>query len=729
MLQREIQGKISIRKTPPLSHLAFPTPTSTAIITTTASRYHNSIMKSYVILFLCTLASLAQHVTSDSLLDPYTLNHSRDLLSCPTLSKRAEEEKASEVRGERKEGEGAERNLEGGERKVEGPGGGKEGGEKKNEGGSEGRVTSDGGERKPEGGERNEGGEKRVGGGESREGGERKAEGAGEIKEGGEKKNEGAREGKRKAEGGEAREGGEKKVGSEAKEGGERGIESGERKAEGERKEGGGKKAEGGEGRKTQEGGEGREAGEKRVGGEQRERSEKSVGEERPGLPLILREDFTFPAQAISRFSQQLGIRESICRTVISDISVGASVQQIQRERGVTPDVIGSLAFTCSRFVPLNQPLHFAFSNAVASVTERNQIERGNSVGGLEWRNGGIWWNGRVIVDGPFVNDISRQVCLQQPVCGQVIRDIGGLRVGSNVIGSAQILARRYGIRPAHVVQIASLCSPRFSRFQQFYPRFNSISRLRSRFPWTNNLNCRIGNGGQVISGGSQIFTGGQISGNGRTIFSSGRGSNNPIIIVQEGIQPRVRYFSSRLSIPYNRGSDCITRILNQIQSYGFNRLAEPNNTDTQNMLMDIISEITLQNETLSKATPQELPNLIQQVALKFDAPIQSIPKISKNVAETMVEEKVASGPVYLSFKAISDLITGPAKDAEAGMNLNRVASNPSSASGTGNATKYMPSAAKNATPSAADEAMNASSALRVCTSMASAAFVLVVLI
>ncbi|KAJ3243369.1 hypothetical protein HDU77_010440 [Chytriomyces hyalinus] len=693
-------------------------------------------MKSYVIFFLCTLAGLAQHVTSDSLLDLSTLEHRRDLHSYPTLSKRAEEEKAIEVQGRQKEGEEAERKAEGGERKAEGPRESKEGGEKKNEGGSEGRVASEGGERKPEVGERNEGGEKRVGGGEGREGGERKTEGAGEIKEGGEKMKEGSGEGKGKTEGGEAREGGEKRVGGEGKEGGERGVESGER--EGERKEGGGKKAEGGEGReaqeggeggKTQEGGEGREGGEKRVGGEQRERGEKSVGEERLGLPLILREDFTFPAQAISRFSQQLGIRESTCRTVISDISVGASVQQIQRERGVTPDVIGSLAFTCSRFVPLNQPLHFAFSNAVASVTERNQIERGNSVGGLEWRNGGIWWNGRVVVDGPFVNDISRQVCLQQPVCGQVIRDIGGLRLGSSVIDSAQVLARRYGIRPAQVVRIASLCSRRFSRFQQFYPRFNSISGLRSRFPWTNNLNCRIGNGGQVISGGSQILIGGQISANGRSIFGSGGRGNNPIILVQDGIQPRVRYFSSRLAIPYNRGSDCITRILSQIQSYGFNRLAEPNNTDTQNMLMDIINEITLQNETLSKATPQELPNLIQQIALKFDAPIQSIPKISKNVAETMVEEKVASGPVYMSFKAIADLVTGPAKDAEVGMNLNRVASNPSSASGAGNATESMPSAAENATPSAADETMNASSALRSCTSMAGAVLVFAVLI
>ncbi|KAI8823821.1 hypothetical protein BJ741DRAFT_715076 [Chytriomyces cf. hyalinus JEL632] len=685
-------------------------------------------MKSYVILFLCTLGSLAQHVTSASLLDLSTLEHRRDLLSYPTLSKRAEEEKSTEVRGERKEGEGAERKLEGDERKAEGPGQSKEGSEGRKEGGSEGRVASEGGERKPESGEMNEGGEKRVGGGEGREGGERKAEGAGEIKEGGEKKNEDSREGKGKAEGGEAREGGEKKVGSEGKEGGERGVESGERKV-GEKKEDGERKAEGGEGRTTREGGEGREAGEKRVGGEQRERGEKSVGEERLGLPLILREDFTFPAQSISRFSQQLGIRESTCRTVISDISVGASVQQIQRERGVTPDVIGSLAFTCSRFVPLNQPLHFAFSNVVASVTERNQIERGNSVGGLEWRNGGIQWNGRVVVDGPYVNDISRQVCLQQPVCGQVIRDIGGLRIGSSVIDSAQVLARRYGIRPAQVVRIASLCSLRFSRFQQFYPRFNSISGLRSRFPWTNNLNCRIGNGGRVVSGGSQIFTGSQISGNGRSIFGSSRGNNNPIIIVQEGIQPRVRYFSSRLAIPYNRGSDCITRILSQIQSYGFNRLAEPNNTATQNMLMDIINEITLQNETLSQATPQELPNLIQQIALKFDAPIQSIPKISKNVAETMVEEKVASGPVYLSFKAIADLISGPAKDAEVGMNLNRVVSNPSSASGTGNAIETMPSAAENATPSATDEAMNESSARRVCTSMASAVFVLAVLI
>ncbi|KAJ3231244.1 hypothetical protein HDU78_007835 [Chytriomyces hyalinus] len=682
-------------------------------------------MKSYLLLFLCTFASLAQHVTSDSLVNLSTLEHRRDLPSFPTLSKRAEEEKATELRGERKEGEGAERKAEGGERKAEGPGERKEGGEKKNEGGSEGRVAGEGGERKPEGGERSEGGEKRVGGGEGREGGERKAEGGGE---GGEKRNEGSGEGKGKTEGGEAREGGEKRVGGEGKEGGERGIESGERKAEGERKEGGEKKSEGGEGREAQESGESREGGEKRVGGEQRERGEKSVGEERLGLPLILREDFTFPAQAISRFSQQLGIRESTCRTVISDISVGASIQQIQRERGVTPDVIGSLAFTCSRFVPLNQALHFAFSNAVASVTERNQIERGNSIGGLEWRNGGIWWNGRVVVDGPFVNDISRQVCLQQPVCGQVIRDIGGLRLGSSVIDSAQVLARRYGIRPAQVVRIASLCSPRFSRFQQFYPRFNSISGLRSRFPWTNILNCRIGNGGQVIFGGSQIFTGGQISANGRSIFGSGRG-NNPIIIVQDGIQPRVRYFSSRLAIPYNRGSDCITRILSQIQSYGFNRLAEPNNTDTQNMLMDIINEITLQNETLSKATPQELPNLIQKIALKFDAPIQSIPKISKNVAETMVEEKAASGPVYMSFKAIADLVTGPAKDADAGMNLNRVASNPSSASGTGNATESMPSAAENVTPSAADETMNASSALRVSASMAGAVFVFAVLI
>ncbi|KAI8840603.1 hypothetical protein BJ741DRAFT_661893 [Chytriomyces cf. hyalinus JEL632] len=678
-------------------------------------------MKSYIILFLCTLASLAQHVTIDSLPDVSTLNHSRDLHSYPTLPKRAEEEKATEVRGERKEREGAERKPEGGERKAEGLGESIEGSEGKKEGGSERRVASEEGERKSEGGVSREGGEKRVGS-DGKESGERKAEGAGEIKEGGEKKNEGSGEVKGKAEGGEVREGGEKRVGIEGKEGSERGIESGEIKAEGERKEGGERKAEGGEGRKTQEGGE------KRVGGEQRERGEKSVGEERLGLPLILREDFTFPAQAISRFSQQLGIRESTCRTVISDISVGASIQQIQRERGVTPDVVGSLAFTCSRFVPLNQPLHFAFSNAVASVTQRNQIERGNSVGGLEWRNGGIWWNGRVVVDGPYVNDISRQVCLQQPVCGQVIRDIGGLRLGSSVIDSAQVLARRYGIRPAQVVQIASLCSPRFSPFQQFYPRFNSISGLRSRFRWTNNLNCRIGNGGQIFSGGSRTFTGVQNSGNGRSIFGSGRG-NNPIIIVQEGIPPRVRYFSSRLSIPYNRGSDCITRILNQIQSYGFNRLAEPNNTDTQNMLMDIINEITLQNDTLSEATPQELPNLIQQIALKFDAPIQSIPKISKNVAETMMEEKVASGPVYMSFKAIADLITGPAKDAEAGMNLNRVASNPSSASGTGNATETMSSAAENATPSAADEAMNASSALRACTFMASAVFVFAVLI
>ncbi|KAJ3221462.1 hypothetical protein HDU81_010631 [Chytriomyces hyalinus] len=449
-------------------------------------------------------------------------------------------------------------------------------------------------------------------------------------------------EGIRNVEGGDGQEG-EKSVGAGVA--GERGVESGERKAEGERMEGGETKAKG-ESRKAKEGGTGREGGEKRVGGEVREQGEKSFGEERLGLPLILREDFTFPAQAISQFSQQLGIRESTCRTVISDISVGASVPQIQRERGVTPDIIGSLAFTCSRLVPLNQPLHFAFSNAAASVTERNQIERGSPIGGLEWRNGGIWWNGRLIVDGPFVSDISRQVCLQQPVCGQVIRDIGGLRLGSSVIDSAQVLARRYGIRPAQVVRMATLCSPRFSRFQQFYPRFNSISGLRSRFPWNNILNCRIGNGGQVFS------TGRQISGNSQSIFSSSTRGNNPIIIVQERIQPRVRYFSSRLSIPYNRGSDCVTRILSQLQSYGFNRLAEPNNTDTQNMLLDIINEITVQNETLSKATPQELTNLIQQIAIKFDAPLQSIPKIAKNVVETMMEEGAASGRVYMSFKA-----------------------------------------------------------------------------
>ncbi|KAJ3221461.1 hypothetical protein HDU81_010630 [Chytriomyces hyalinus] len=458
--------------------------------------------------------------------------------------------------------------------------------------------------------------------------------------------------------------------------------------------------------KKSKEGGTGRESGEKRVGNEVREQGEKSFGEERLGLPLILREDFTFPAQAISQFSQQLGIRKSTCRTVISDISVGASVPQIQRERGVTPDIIASLAFTCSRLVPLNQPLHFAFSNAAASVTERNQIERGSPIGGLEWRNGGIWWNGRLIVDGPFVSDISRQVCLQQPVCGQVIRDIGGLRLGSSVIDSAQVLSRRYGIRPAQVVRIATLCSPRFSRFQQFYPRFNSISGLRSRFPWNSILNCRIGNGGQVFS------TGRQISGNSQSIFSSSTRGNNPIII-------RFRLHHA------NPQSTPILRI---------HRLAEPNNTDTQNMLLDIINEITVQNETLSKATPQELTNLIQQIAIKFDAPLQSIPKIAKNVVETMMEEGAASGRVYMSFKAIADLISGPAKDAAGGMNLNRVVSNPSSASGAGNmtdknASEAPLSASDKATPSSVDEAMNASGSLRICSSIASIVVVFTALI
>ncbi|KAI8617608.1 hypothetical protein BC830DRAFT_1217153 [Chytriomyces sp. MP71] len=392
--------------------------------------------------------------------------------------------------------------------------------------------------------------------------------------------------------------------------------------------------------------------------------------------PLVLQDGFEFPGPAITSFSQQLRISETTCGEVINDIANGLQPGQIAQRRQTSLQVVGALAGTCARFIPMRDRLHFTFSNAALAAGGSSQVFGSMAGDGVLvlGSSGAVTWKGQVMLDGPFITDVARQCGISQAVCGQIVRDIGGLQVvNGNILSSTQSIALRYQIQPTIIVRVASLCSPRLRSFNQFFSIFNSVAGLSTSI----GGNQVITTNGQVINGGSQNTHQVVVQTQPRVIQpkivqvvrppaqvvqqQQIQIVQRPVyvveqVVIQSQVIPRIQVFSNHINVPFRSGSSCISRILGSIHHFGFSRIAQVNNTDTQNQVMDIMGSITGNNLTLSAASKDELLKTIQRIAIDNDAPLSSIPHIAAIVTETMTAENSTDSDVHMAFKAIGAL-------------------------------------------------------------------------
>ncbi|KAJ3076574.1 hypothetical protein HDU98_002094 [Podochytrium sp. JEL0797] len=261
-----------------------------------------------------------------------------------------------------------------------------------------------------------------------------------------------------------------------------------------------------------------------------------------------------------------------------------------------------------------------------------NQVCQGQILSpiGQVYSAGQLPLQNNVIFQEPEIINLGQSWGIPQRTCGQIIQTIGGLGANANWGSLAQCLGTQFGVPLSTIIGLAGSATNIIPRTSPVYIPFYNMAIL--------NMN-RIGEG---------IRGGGVVNGGNGVILQNSRQTAQTIIVIVVQVVPRITRFSTTLGIPRTLGTNCIQNILSAVQTKGFGRAANPNSTDTQNQVMNII-------DAMSNATTTSF-SAAQDIATSNDVPIVAVQHVASNVVDTMKSSNATNGSLYGTFQAFANL-------------------------------------------------------------------------